>query len=260
MPEYQTFHSYTGFGFLYFLYAVRDYTAIWPSGSDTSSTVKFFIVNDFICATYPFLMSVIYHTFMPHISGEKTYKWLLKTDILGVWWVCTFGPLPNMYTGLYCTPNLMGIYIFMYSCLSAYVVFYLMVVDCKQKRTSALTAQFALRVLLHPLRLSSLSHSTTSSVPYQIITDTISAVGALVNAFHIPERWFPGKLDYVFNGHNLMHIVAMLCVVFGRQGFLRDMQWLNEAAACPVSTGDLSVTGIKGIGNGLLHSLVTLLS
>ena len=204
-------------------------------------------------------MSVIYHTFMPHVSGDNTYKWLLKADILGVWWVCTFGPLSSVYTGLYCTPNLMSLYIFVYSCLSAYVLFYLMVVDCKQKRTSALTAQFALRVLLHPLRLSSLSHSSVSSIPYHMTTDAISAVGALINACHIPERWFPGKFDYVCNGHTLMHIAALLCVVFGRQGFLCDMQWLNEAGTCPAYVGDLSVSSIKGIGGELIHSISTLL-
>ncbi len=191
------------------------------------------ILNDFICSTFPFALSIIYHTFMPHISGEHVYKKLLKTDILGVWWVCTFGPLSSVYSGLFCAPKLMAFYLLLYSFVSAYVLFYLMVIDCKQKRTFALTVQFTLRVLVHPLRLSSLSHSSTSGVYYYMFMDAVSAAGALINAFHVPERWFPGKLDYVFNGHTIMHIAAILCVSIARYGFLSDMAWLNEIGVCP---------------------------
>ena len=202
--------------------------------------MKFLIVNDFICRIFPFTLSIIYHTFMPHITGEKTYKRLLKTDILGVWWICTFGPLSSVYTGLFCTPKVMACYLLVYSFVSAYVLFYLMVVDCKQKRTSALTVQFVLRVLLHPLRLSSLSHSSTSGVCYYMAMDVVSAVGALINTFHVPERWCPGKLDYVLNGHTIMHVAAIACIVIARYGFLSDVLWLNEVGTCPTIVSDAS--------------------
>lgn len=192
---------------------------------------------------------------MPHISGEKTYKQLLKIDILGVWWACTFGPLPSLFSGLYCTPNLMFVYLVAYMSLSATVLYYLMVIDCKQKRVTALTAQFALRVMIHPLRLSSLSHSSTAGIYYHMIMDAISAVGALINALHIPERWFPGKVDYVLNGHTLMHVAALLCIIIGRQGFLFDMQWLNDVGTCPSIVHDLSLSGFGGVGKELIRSI-----
>jgi len=217
---------------LYFIYSIRDYYSIWPSNPNTTSIVTVFIVNDFLCSTVPFTLSTVYHTFMPHHSGPHTYQWLLKTDILGVWFVCTFGPLSSIYNGLYCTPMLLTLYLMIYSTLSAYVLFYLMFVDCKQKRAGALTAQFVMRVLMLPIRLSSISQASVSAVRYYSVVECISAVGALVNAFHVPERWLPGRLDYIANGHNLMHVAAVLCVLIGRQAFLCDMQWLNEVGTC----------------------------
>ena len=139
--------------------------------------------------------------------------------------------------------------------LSATVLYYLMVIDCKQKRVTALTAQFALRVMIHPLRLSSLSHSSTAGIYYHMIMDAISAVGALINALHIPERWFPGKVDYVLNGHTLMHVAALLCIIIGRQGFLFDMQWLNDVGTCPSIVHDLSLSGFGGVGKELIRSI-----
>lgn len=226
-------HMYTVIALLYFLVATRNYPSIWPSKtSDTERVVKVFIIGDFVCTILPFLLSIIYHTFMPHLKGEKVYKQLLKLDIFGVWWCCTMGPISNFYTGLYCTTGLMAAYFALYFSFSAYVLYYLMVVDCKRKRVIALTVQFFVRVCIHPLRYS-LSFTSSAAVKYYFGMDIISAFGAVVNALHIPERWFPGKLDYVFNGHTLMHIAALLALIVARQGFLCDMTWLNDVGSCP---------------------------
>ena len=55
---------------------------------------------------------------------------------------------------------------------------------------------------------------------------------AIMNALHIPERWFPGKLDYIFNGHTLMHIVTTLSMAISRKGFLLDMEWASRNPQC----------------------------
>lgn len=169
---------------------------------------------------------------MPHSSGENTYRRLLKSDIFGVWLICTFGPLSSVYTGLYCNPNTLTLFVATYFMLSAVVLYYLMVQDCKKKRVAALTTQFVLRVLIHPLRLSPLSQSSTDAVYYYIIMDIITSIGALINIYHVPERWMPGKVDYVFNSHSLMHVTAVLGLLVGKYGFFSDMHWLNNVASC----------------------------
>lgn len=236
------------FALLYFLFASRDYTAIWPTQhSATSRIVSLFIAGDFFCSLLPFALSILYHTFMPHDSGERTYAQLLKLDVFGVWWCCTLGPISNFFTGLYCTGPLMVGYFSLYTALSLYVLYYLMVEDCKRKRTVALTIQFFVRILIYPLRLSPFSLSSTASVQYYFVMDAISAAGALINTFHVPERWFPGKLDYMFNGHTLMHVAALLSLLVARQGFLCDMAWLNKAGACPVNGTIGGMGGPMGI-------------
>lgn len=233
----------------YFLFATRDYLTIWPSGENpvTSSIVTTLILGDFICSLLPFVLSILYHTFMPHDSGEKTYMQLLKLDVFGVWWVCTLGPLSNFFTGLYCNWTVMTAYFTLYVSLSAYILYYLMVEDCKKNRTIALTIQFFVRVLIYPLRLSALSSSSSASVKYYLVMDFVSAAGAVINALHVPERWFPGKLDYVFNGHTLMHVAALVTVMLARQGFLCDMAWLNHMKGCPGnSTAAVGGFGLHG--------------
>ena len=228
--------------------AARDYLTIWPPvESSTSVTVLALIMGDFFCSLLPFFLSILYHTFMPHHSGEKTYKQLLKMDVFGVWWCCTLGPISNVYTGLYNTPGLMVAYFSLYSSFSCYVLYYLMVVDCKRKRVGALTAQFFVRLLIHALRLSPLSTSSTAAVKFYIVMDMISAVGAVINALHVPERWFPGKLDYVLNGHTLMHVAAIVSLMVARQGFLCDMAWLNEVGTH--AAGNLAANSTLQLGS-----------
>lgn len=246
------------FALFYFLVATRDYVTIWPTQhSATSGLVSGFIVGDCVCSLLPFTLSILYHTFMPHHSGEKTYMQLLKLDVFGVWWCCTMGPVSSFFTGLYCAQGLMVTYFTLYTSFSVYVLYYLMVEDCKKKRTVALTIQFFIRILIHPLRLSSFSVSSSAAVKYYFAMDMVSAVGAVINALHVPERWFPGKLDYMLNGHTLMHVAALVSFIFARQGFLCDMMWLGSAGACPINgttvgaidTG--SLTGFLGTGSPL---------
>ena len=222
-----------GLTLLYFLLASRDYWAVWPH--DTS-IVTVFIYIDFICSVLPFLLSVLYHTFMCHHSGETTYRRLLKSDVFGVWLVCTLGPISTLYTGLHCLPALRHVYLLLYMLISLTVLYYLLVVDGKRQRVAALTTQFVFRIVVHFVRLSP-GHSPArrDALKYLVTMDAMSAVGALINVFHIPERWLPSRLNYVCNGHSLMHIVAFLSLVVGRQGFFIDMQWLNSGAVCTQS-------------------------
>ena len=211
---------------------------IWPNdySSRNQQIVLFFILSDFLYCTVPFLLSICYHTFMPHHGGELTYRRLLKTDIFGVWWICTFGPIANIYVGLFCRTTLLTPYLAVYFTLSAIVLYYLMIEDCKRKRVAALTAQSMLRFMTHPLRLTSVPHSSTDAVFYYVIMDVITSIGALINGFHIPERWMPGKVfDYICNGHSLMHIAAILGLLFGKCGFFSDMHWLNNVGSCDAS-------------------------
>jgi predicted membrane channel-forming protein YqfA (hemolysin III family) len=47
---------------------------------------------------------------------------------------------------------------------------------------------------------------------FSIFKDGVSLVGGVIGAMHIPEKWFPGCLDYYLNSHNIMHILVVTAV------------------------------------------------
>ena len=168
---------------------------------------------------------------MCHEGGERTYRRLLNLDIGGVWFTVALGPISSIYTGLYCHPNLRHYFLIWYL-MVALVVLYYMLVESKRQRAMALTVQFVFLVLSHLFRLTPLASTNPEAFSYYIAMDIFSAIGALINAFHVPERWIPGKVDYVFNGHTLMHICAFVGLAVGRHAFVLDMLWLNNDATC----------------------------
>ena len=144
----------------------------------------------------------------------------------------TFATIPVMYTGLYCWPILRDSYLLVYTLVSTAVLYALMKSSSKQGRVVALTVQYAFRLTGLIFRLSPWGSGHLSTIWLYLFIEAIAGPAAVVNAFHIPERWFPGKLDYIFNGHGLMHIAAIVCIYFGGQAFLLDMEWLNSGATC----------------------------
>ena len=218
---------------LYFMTGTVDYAPLWNTGDHI---MRLFVIVDTAASTVPFALSVTYHTFMPHISGLHTYRRLLKTDVFGVWFTTTFGSLSGIYVAVYCLPPLLRHgYLVMYMLLSLVVLYYVVVVDCKRKRVLGLTVQFFFRSLVQLLRLTSFVTAPLTTFHYYVIVYVVSSVGALINTLHVPECWFPGRCDYVLNGHSMMHVAAFLSVALGKHAMLMDLTWLTDNPNCPVS-------------------------
>lgn len=47
-----------------------------------------------------------------------------------------------------------------------------------------------------------------------------------MSATRVPERWFPGRLDYGFNSHNLMHVLVVVGAFHMHAGARADLLWL----------------------------------
>lgn len=206
------------------------YRPVWPSDSWCSAHTL--IVIDFLASTMPFLLSIIYHTFMCHCGGPDVYTVLLKVDITGVWFVTTFGEVSIIYSSLYCTPWLNAGYMSWYFVLSVVVLWYFLSAKSKCERVFALTVQYAFRIVVLLLRVSPLGVGSAQSLWCYVTMECLTVPGALINACHIPERWLPGKVDYLFNGHTIMHMTSFMLMVMARKGFLLDMQWINGSPVC----------------------------
>ena len=209
------------------------YASVWPAGPWCSTHAL--IIIDFVSSVMPFFLSVIYHIFMCHHGGPKVYAALLKMDVTGVWFVTTFGEVSIIYSSLYCTPWLHAAYMSWYLVLSVIVLWFFLSAKTKRGRTLVLSVQYIFRIIVLVLRISPVGVGSTESLWCYVTMEWLAVPGALINALHIPERWLPGKVDYFFNGHNLMHIVSILLVTIARKGFLADIQWISGSPVCQSS-------------------------
>lgn len=62
----------------------------------------------------------------------------------------------------------------------------------------------------------------------------IYALGGLVYATRIPERWRPGAFDIIGNSHQLFHVLVVWAAYVHYQGGLIYLQW-RDVKGCPLS-------------------------
>ena len=53
-------------------------------------------------------------------------------------------------------------------------------------------------------------------------------IGAFMSAFRFPERWWPGKFDFAFNSHNIMHVFVVLGGLHMHFATCGDLVWLTQ--------------------------------
>lgn len=58
--------------------------------------------------------------------------------------------------------------------------------------------------------------------------DLIAIFGGVIGALRIPEKWFPGKFDYWFNSHHIMHVLVLVAVVQMHYAAKMDLIWLTN--------------------------------
>ena len=52
-----------------------------------------------------------------------------------------------------------------------------------------------------------------------------TAIGGIIYATRIPERWMPGTFDLVFNSHQIWHVAAILCAYFFYHAIMGYVRW-----------------------------------
>ncbi|KAI5754650.1 hypothetical protein M8J77_010300 [Diaphorina citri] len=64
--------------------------------------------------------------------------------------------------------------------------------------------------------------------------DVISAVGGIIGASFIPEKWIRGGyLDKILNSHNIMHVLVVYAVYYMQVGSIRDILWMEQGECVP---------------------------
>ena len=56
----------------------------------------------------------------------------------------------------------------------------------------------------------------------------IALAGGVIGAMRIPEKWFPGRFDFWFNSHHIMHVLVVVAVVHMHYAAKMDLQWMTH--------------------------------
>jgi len=181
----------------------------------------------------PWVGSTFYHLFMCHKLGKIAYLVLLKMDLIGIWFTQTFGALVTICAAIHCFDyeyKRMFLTFYLFICILC--LYQAMTVSTVWGRRFAFTAPFSIRVLCLLLRLSPLGGGAPNTTYYVIMQDLLAIIGGYIGAVNIPEKWFPGKVDLVFNSHHIMHVLVVAAVYEMHRGAELDLLWMSSGNAC----------------------------
>lgn len=181
----------------------------------------------------PWVGSTFYHLFMCHQMGQIAYLLLLKLDLIGIWFTQTFGALVTICSAIHCfdyETKRITLTFYLFICIVC--LYQAMTVSTVWGRRFAFTAPFSIRVFCLLLRLSPWGGGAPNTTYYVIMQDFLAILGGYIGAVNIPEKWFPGKVDLVFNSHHIMHVLVVAAVYQMHKAAELDLVWMSSGSAC----------------------------
>jgi len=189
-------------------------------------------IHLFACVA-PWIGSTIYHLFMCHKMGKVAYIALLKLDLVGIWFTQTFGALVTICAATHCFQYETKVWLLTaYSLLCFFSLYQAMTVSTVWGRRFAFSAPFSIRVCCLLLRLSSFGGGAPNTTAQVVLQDLLAILGGYIGAVNIPEKWFPGKVDLVFNSHNIMHVLVVMAVYQMHRAARLDLVWMSSSSSC----------------------------
>jgi len=198
------------------------------------SEIPSFVVSVLLLCTI-FINSVLYHTFIPHHSESYYYRWL-ALDYAPIFLLMAVTPLLIVVRfGLVCEPEA-ALY-----CYIGYALICVLALGCllykpcfkgtpgsAAERLQGFAAQLIGRIAIYIIR-AGLDAGSDTALYWYSAAEVLSVVGGIINALKIPERWAPGKFDYICNSHQIMHCFAATALVCLYFAFLEDSKWYKGA-------------------------------
>ncbi|XP_034138061.1 ADIPOR-like receptor IZH1 [Drosophila guanche] len=205
--------------------------AIVPGLMPWDSGYKFLSFCHVFGSVAPWCGSFVYHLFMNIEKGENVYYTLLKLDMVGIWVSQSFGALPLVTATTLCfTPVLKWLIISSYCLLSLFGLYKALTASSPWQRRLCFALPFGMRSILTFLRIRGMvggSHMALSHVYLQVEVDGVSILGGAIGAMRIPEKWFPGVVDFYLNSHNIMHVLVVVAVYSMHKATIKDFEWMS---------------------------------
>ena len=167
------------------------------------------------------------------LSGRAAYLMLLRVDLLGIWFTQTLGALVTICGTIHCfQADTQALLLLLYLGVCLLCLYQAMTVSTVWGRRFAFTAPFIIRVICLCLRLSPYGGGAPDTTSHIILQDLLAILGVYIGALYIPEKWFPGQLDLVFNSHNIMHVLVVVAQYHMHQAAKMDLLWMSSSSSC----------------------------
>ncbi|XP_037952241.1 flocculation protein FLO11 isoform X2 [Teleopsis dalmanni] len=195
----------------------------------------------------PWCGSFVYHLFMNIEKGENVYYRLLKLDMVGIWVSQSFGALPLVTAATYCfSYKWKWLIITSYCLLSLWGLYKALTASSPWQRRLCFAMPFTMRSILTVLRTLGLVGGNRVALSHVYLQDGVSILGGAIGAMRIPEKWFPGLVDFYLNSHNIMHVLVVVAVYSMHKATLRDFEWMSTT-----SCDSFTNTTVSAISNAM---------
>ena len=201
----------------------------YASQPSINSNYSLYILHYIACMS-PFIGSTVYHLFMCHASGSATYDRLLQFDMCGIWAINMFGGLTAIKATLFCSSNVATFIIVLYIVTAFIILSFILTAKNAKERFHPLLVFGVFRYTFLAIRgvmlYYNLAAGDSRAITYYILMDLAALAGGILNTTRFPERYIPGKLDFCFNSHNIMHVVVTWCPILLHWGTMLDFNWM----------------------------------
>lgn len=202
-------------------------------------SIPFFPTIHVLSCLAPWIGSTLYHLFMNHRNGSPLYKKLLACDMFGIWIAQIFGSLASMCATGYCFSTTTKLVVMgLFSLASLFSCHQAIMAESPWKRRFSFLFPFFFRLVMLLLRFTGLGGGHPAAIKHLVYQDIIAVGGGAMGAMNIPECWFPGKLDLIFNSHNIMHVLVVYAAYQMHLAVSHDLNWMNSIyenkTFCPI--------------------------
>ncbi|XP_017103033.2 progestin and adipoQ receptor family member 4 [Drosophila bipectinata] len=202
--------------------------AIVPGLMPWDSGYKFLSFCHVFGSVAPWCGSFVYHLFMNIEKGENVYYTLLKLDMVGIWVSQSFGALPLVTATTLCFPPVLKwVIIISYCVLSLWGLYKALTASSPWQRRLCFALPFAMRSILTFLRIRGMVGGSHMALSHVYLQDGVSILGGAIGAMRIPEKWFPGVVDFYLNSHNIMHVLVVVAVYSMHKATIKDFEWMS---------------------------------
>jgi len=217
---------------------IAEESAVDGNLEDVTLSDKMAFLIFFAAAIICMTMSWLFHTFCCHSSEMSIF--CVKLDYCGILILIVGSFVPWLYFGFYCS--------FLTKCLyiSAILTLGLATVTlCLWDRFSlphwrplraGVFITLGLSGLVPTLHYSVIQGVvqavTAGGVGWLLLMGAIFILGACLYAFRVPERFFPGKCDILFQSHQIFHVCVVIGCYVEYHGICQLSEYIKSRGVC----------------------------